>query len=100
MSTNRTLAIAIGQTTSTGTVTITAVNNITDAPDKDVTVSGTAVNTQGITQPAYETLTISDDELPPTVTLSLSKIATDEDDDDEDNGYGIALPPVERGDGR
>ena len=98
---NRTLAIAIGQTTSTGTVTITAnVNNITDAPNKVVTVSGTAVNTQGIAQPADAPLTISDDELPPTVTLSLSRTATDEDDSTDDNGYGIALPPVERGDGR
>ena len=80
LSTNRTLAIAAGQTTSTGTVTITANDNNVDAPDKDVTVSGTAVNTQGITQPAVATLTISDDELPPTVTLSLSGTATNEDD--------------------
>ena len=80
LSTNRTLAIAAGQKTSTGTVTITANDNNVDAPDKDVTVSGTAVNTQGITQPAVATLTISDDELPPTVTLSLSRTATDEDD--------------------
>ena len=83
LSTNRTLAIAAGQTTSTGTVTITANDNNVDAPDKDVTVSGTAVNTQGITQPAVATLTISDDELPPTVTLSLSRTATDEDDSTE-----------------
>ena len=83
LSTNRTLAIAIGQTTSTGTVTITANDNNVDAPDKVVTVSGTAVNTQGIAQPADAPLTISDDELPPTVTLSLSKTATDEDDDTE-----------------
>ena len=83
LSTNRTLAIAAGQTTSTGTVTITANDNNVDAPDKVVTVSGTAVNTQGIAQPADAPLTISDDELPPTVTLSLSRTATDEDDDEE-----------------
>ena len=80
LSTNRTLAIAAGQTASTGTVTIRANDNNVDAPDKEVTVSGTAVNTQGITPPAVETLTISDDEPPPIVTLTLSKTATDEDD--------------------
>ena len=80
LSTNRTLAIAAGQTASTGTVTIRANDNNVDAPDKEVTVSGTAVNTQDITPPAVETLTISDDEPPPIVTLTLSKTATDEDD--------------------
>ena len=80
LSTNRTLTIAAGAQTSTGTVTITANGNNVDAPDKEVTVSGTAVNTKDITQPAGETLTIEDDDPPPTVMLSLSKTATDEDD--------------------
>ena len=80
LSTNRTLTIAAGAQTSTGTVTITANGNNVDAPDKEVTVSGTAVNTKDITQPAGETLTIEDDDPPPTVMLSLSKTATDEND--------------------
>ena len=41
-----TLTIAAGETTSTGVVTVTAVNNAVDALDKTVTVSGTAVNAQ------------------------------------------------------
>ncbi len=41
-----TLTIAAGETTSTGLVTVTAVNNAVDADNKTVTVSGTAVNAQ------------------------------------------------------
>ena len=56
------LTIAAGATTSTGTVTITAVDNAVDAPHKTVTVSATATNAQGITAPQDVTLTILDDE--------------------------------------
>ena len=64
LSTNTTLTIAAGETTSTGEVTITAVNNDVDAEDKEVTVSATAENTQGITAPQNATLTIEDDDAP------------------------------------
>ena len=56
------LTIAAGGTASTGTVTITAVDNAVDAPHKRVTVSATATNTQGITPPQDMTLTVTDDE--------------------------------------
>ena len=72
LSTNRVLTIAAGQTASTGTVTITAVNNTVDAPHKTVTVSGTATNSQGVTAPDAVTLTIRDNDATPTVTLVLS----------------------------
>ena len=74
LSTNRTLSIAAGATTSTGmvTVTVSANDNNVDAPDKRVTVSAMAVNTQGIEQPVGKTLTIMDDEASPTVMLALS----------------------------
>ena len=62
LSTDRVLTIAAGATTSTGAVTITAVDNAVDAPNKTVTVSATAENTQGITAPQDVTLTIRDDE--------------------------------------
>ena len=62
LSTDRVLTIAAGATTSTGAVTITAVDNAVDAPHKTVTVSATAENTQGITAPQDVTLTIRDDE--------------------------------------
>ena len=72
LSSNTTLRIAAGATSSTGTVTIAAVNNSVDAPNKEVTVSATADNTQGVTAPANVTLTLTDDEGSPTVTLILT----------------------------
>ena len=74
------LTIAAGQTTSTGTVTIAAVNNEIAAADKAVEVSGTAETTgPGVTQPDALTLTITDDEQPSTtVLLSLSPEAISE----------------------
>ena len=65
-----TLTIAAGSTTSTGTVTVTGVDNQVDAADKTVTVSATASNDHGVTAPAAKTLTIADDDRR-TVTLSL-----------------------------
>ena len=70
LSTNRDLTIAAGETTSTGLVTVTAENNNVDAPDKEVTVSATVVNTRGITSPQDVTLTITDDEDAPTATIA------------------------------
>ena len=69
---NTTLTIAAGQTTSAGTVRITAVNNdVEAAADKTVTVSGVA--TDGVTGPQAVELTIEDDEQASTeVTLTVS----------------------------
>ena len=73
------LSIPAGDTASTGSATVTPVDNNTDAPDKQVTVSATATNTQGLAgNPAPVTLTIEDDEPAPTVTLSLSPITIPE----------------------
>ena len=65
--TGTTLTIAATATTSTGTVTITASNNNLDAPDKSVTVSGTATGEVG--NPSDVTLTIADDDDPPTLSI-------------------------------
>ena len=62
LSANKTLTIAAGQTSSTGTVTITAVDNSVDAADKQVTVSGAASGGNGAANPASKTLTITDDD--------------------------------------
>ena len=72
LSANTTLTITAGQATSTGTVTIRANNNNVDAPNKTVMVSGMATNNAGVTGPSDVTLTIIDDDDPPTVTLELS----------------------------
>ena len=73
LSANKTLTITAGATTSTGTVTITAVNNNVDAPNKTITVSGSASGGRDVEDPASQTLTITDDEELPTVTLELSQ---------------------------
>ncbi len=65
-----TLSFAANATESTGSVTISAVDNLVDAPDKMVTVSGT-VSLSGADAPSDVTLTITDDETPPVVTLVL-----------------------------
>ena len=72
LSSARTLTIAAGGTTSAGTVTVTAVDDATDAPDRSVTVSGSASNTQGVTDPSNVTLTIADDDAAPGVTLTVA----------------------------
>ena len=74
LSANGVLTIPAGQEESSGSVTLTAVDDNTDAPNKDRTVLATAVNGRGpghIIQPAGVALTIEDDEPPPTVTLHL-----------------------------
>ena len=58
---NRTLTFASGATDSTGTVTITAVDNHVDAADKTLTVSGT-IATGSATGPDKVILTITDDD--------------------------------------
>jgi len=77
-----TLTIAAGQTTSTGLVTITAVDNLVDAPaDKQVRVSARATGGHGVSDPSDVTLTITDDdelglEIVPTV-LALEERTRD-----------------------
>ena len=71
LSANRELTIAAGATASTGTVTITAVDNTVDVPDKRVTVSAVAENAQGVTAPQAVTLTITNDDAA-AVALHLS----------------------------
>ena len=79
LSAGTTLSIAAGTTTSTGTVTIAAVNNDADNPDRTVSVSAGAANSVGVVEPSSVTLTIVDDEEAPTVTLHLSPSLIDED---------------------
>ena len=64
LSGNKTLTIAAGATTSTGTVTITAKDNEAENNARKVTVSGTCGNAN-VTRPADVTLTITDDDQTP-----------------------------------
>ena len=101
LSMNKTLTIGAGQAASTGTVTITANNNGVDAPNKTVMVMGTASNSEGVTGPSDETLTITDDDATPVITTAAlilvaenetvvaTLLATDEDDRTEDLEWEI-----------
>ena len=62
LSANKVLTIAAGGTASTGTVTVTGVDNDVDAADKTVQVKGAASNTVGTTGPADVELTLKDDD--------------------------------------
>ena len=93
LSGNRTLTIAAGSTSSAGTVTITAVDNGTDGNDKSVTVSGAATNTQGVTDPSSVTLTITDDDGAP--SLSIDSPSVSEGDTGSTNlTFTVTLAPA------
>ena len=77
LSANKALTIAAGSVSSTGTVTVTAVNNDIDAADKTVQVKGDAANSVGVTDPADVTLTLQDDDSRG-VTLSRNELEVDE----------------------
>ena len=78
VSANKTLTIAAGATESTGTVTITAVDNDVDAANKTVTVSATADRRRGV-RPSAATLTITDDDTRG-VTVTGGSLTMDEAD--------------------
>ena len=81
LSSNKVLTIAAGGTRSAGTVTITAVDNIMDQPDKHVMVSGVVVNSHDMMDLTDVMLTIRDDEESPLVTLVLTDTEIQEVDD-------------------
>ncbi len=93
LSSNKTLTIAAGETSSTGAVTVTAVDNTADEPDKSVTVSGSATNTQGITQPSAVTLTITDDDNEPTLSID-SPTVTEGDSGSANLTFTVTLSPA------
>ena len=71
LSANKVLTFPANATTSTGTVTITAVNNNVDAPDKTVTVSGELSSGARPSPPSPVELTIRDDEPEPALSLTV-----------------------------
>ena len=85
LSTNKVLTFAANATVSTGTVTITAVDNKVhtpvDTPDKTVKVSGELSSGARPTAPVDVTLTIEDDDAAPVLSLKV-----DPDEIDEDGG--------------
>ena len=71
LSGNRELTITAGHTESTGEVRVTAVGNTVDAPNKSVEVTASVTGGNGVTAPDSRSLTITDDEELPVVTLAL-----------------------------
>ena len=90
-----TLTVAAGATASTGAVTLTAVDNAKDEPDKDVTVSGTSANGHGKTDPAAVTLTITDDD--GSVSPPSALTADAGEDKAVDEGAAVTLSGSARG---
>ncbi len=80
LSSNRKLTIAPGLTTSTELVTITAVDNLVDEPDKILKVGGQATNANDVTDPSEVTLTILDDDEATGVKLAVSPSKVNEDE--------------------
>ena len=90
LSANRVLSFAANATESTGTVTITARNNNLDAPHKTVRVTGSVPDGTRATAPDDVTLTITDDDAAPTLSLAVDQEAIAEDG-------GVAVVTVSTG---
>ena len=74
-----TITIAAGDTiNASDTVVITAVDNTQDAPNRDVTVLGVMSNTQGAGSVTGASLTLTDDDVAPDVTMVLSPASISE----------------------
>ena len=72
-----TLTVAAGAITSTGLVTVTAVDNTTDAPDRTATVTATIANARAAADSTTmavtgATLTVRDDDAAPGVALAVN----------------------------
>ena len=78
LSAARTLTVAAGATTSTGTVTVAAFDNAVLAPPKRVTVSGAVSGGNGAAAPRPLALTLTDDDARPALSLVLSSSSISE----------------------
>ena len=90
------LRFAANASESTGEVTVTAVDNDVDTPNKTVTVSGT-VSLTGIVDPSHVTLTIiddDDDEPPPPPEPALVTLVLTPERIDENRGASAVTATV------
>ena len=87
------LSFAANATQSTGEVTVTAIDNDEDAPDKTVTVSGT-VSLAGVVEPSHVTLTIIDDDEPPPPVSAVVTLVLTPDTIDENGGVSTVTATV------
>ena len=87
LSSNRVLTIAANSLESTGTVTLTAVDNDIDGPNKTVTISGVATSNSDVSDPASLSLLIQDEDTRG-VRISPSSLEIDEGETDS---YTVVL---------
>ena len=80
LSTNKVLSFAADATESTGAVTITTVDNDVDTPEKTIQVQGELPGGVAVRVPADVTLTITDDDAAPQLSLSVSPATISEAD--------------------
>ena len=96
--TNTVLTIAAGTTTSTGTVTVTAVDNAVDLPDKQVTVTAMATGGHGVAAPSAAALTLTDDDVAgltvDPVPSTTRRVRTSEDGDTATVRVRLATAPT------
>ena len=99
LSQNTELTIAAGSTQSSGTVTITAVDDAVANETRSYNVSATATNDIGITLPEVQTLTVTDTEQASTaIVLTAEPTRIDEDVSAADRA--ITVTATLDGDGR
>ena len=92
------LTIAAQADTSSGTLTITALDNDVDAAPKTVTVSGKASNDQGAIDPADVTLTIEDDDHSPVFGAATPRAVAENTAAGTDVGAPVAATDQDAGD--
>ena len=78
LSADKTLTIAAGDTTSTGTVTLDPADDMVDNADRTVTVTADASGGRGVADPVAVELTVTDDEAAPVATLVLGAASVSE----------------------
>lgn len=93
---NPVLVIPAGDTDSTHTVTITAVDNAVEADDREVTVSAAVQNSQGIIDPDDVVLTIEDDDMA-RLSVGDASVAEDSADDSTTLEFTVTLAPMASG---
>ena len=74
-------------------VTVTAVDNTRDEADKSVTVSGSASNSQGVTDPSDVTLAITDDDGASSLSIDSPSV-TEGDSGSVDLTFTVRLSPA------
>ncbi|MCY3654022.1 MAG: hypothetical protein OXG70_03170, partial [Cyanobacteria bacterium MAG IRC1_bin_28] len=91
LSAGRTLTIPAGAMQSTGTVTVTAVNNGAATADKSVTISAAAAGGRGVANPADAALILIDDDGLPRILIDNPSVTEGDQGDTAKLTYTVSL---------